>query len=76
MVLPEVFDPEVDTAVVVAVGVGVALADVLDDDWVLEVPPLAVGWMLNWGLTTIIGLTVITGAEMALEIPLILIARP
>ena len=32
--------------------------------------------MLNWGLTTIIGLTVITGAEMALEIPLILIARP
>ena len=45
MVLPEVFDPEVETAVVVAVGVGVgvALAAVLDDVCVLEVPPLAVG---------------------------------
>jgi hypothetical protein len=72
VVSPAVFDPADETAVVV----GAVLADVLEDESVLEVPPLAVGVMLNCGVTTIIGLTVITGAEMALEIPLIRIARP
>lgn len=69
VVLPEVFEPEAETAVVV--GVGVVTADVLDVVSVLEVPPLTVGVVLICGLTLMIGSTVITGAEMALEIPLI-----
>jgi hypothetical protein len=71
VVLPEVFDPEAETAVVVGVGVGVVDADVLELVSVLDVPPFTVGMTLNWGVTVIIGSTVITGAEIALEIPLI-----
>ncbi len=73
MVLPLVFDPEADSAVVVKLGA--VLAEVLEDVSVLEVPPFTVGWTLNWGLTTIVGLTVITGAEIAFEIPLTRIPR-
>ena len=47
MVLPDVFDPAADTAVVVGVGVGVVVAaDVLEVVSVLEVPPLTVGVVL------------------------------
>jgi hypothetical protein len=74
VVLPEVLEPAADTAV--GVGVGVVIAVVLDAVSVLEVPPLTVGVLLIWGLTLMIGSTVMTGAEIALEIPLILIERP
>jgi hypothetical protein len=78
VVLPEVFEPAADTAVGVGVGVGagVVVADVLELVSVLEVPPFTVGVTLNWGAMVIIGSTVITGAEIALEIPLIFMARP
>jgi hypothetical protein len=72
VVSPEVLEP--DEAAVAVVGLGVAV--VVEDVAVLEVPPLAVGWMLNWGVTTITGSTVITGAETALDTPVILIPRP
>jgi hypothetical protein len=75
VVSPDVFDPEAETFVVV-VELGAVVADVLDVVSVLDAPPFTVGVTLNWGWTLIIGWTVITGAEMALEIPLILIARP
>jgi hypothetical protein len=74
VVLPDVFDPEAETAVVV--GLGAVVAEVVDDVSVLEVPPFTVGCTLNWGETLMIGWTVITGAEMALDTPLIFIARP
>ena len=74
VVLPDFFDPEEDTAVVV--GLGAVVADVVDDVSVLEVPPFTVGCTLNCGWTFMIGWTVIMGAEMALETPLIFIARP
>ena len=48
MVLPDVFEPEADTAVVCRRR-GVVVADVLDDVSVLEVPPFTVGVTLNWG---------------------------
>ena len=74
VVLPKVFDPEADAGVVV--GLGALTAEVVDEVSVLEVPPLTFGCTLNWGLTLMIGWTVMTGAEIALETPLILIARP
>ena len=74
VVLPDVFDPEAETAVVG--GLGAVTAEVVDDVSVLDVPPFTVGCTLNWGLTLMIGWTVITGAEIALETPLIFIARP
>jgi hypothetical protein len=74
VVLPEVFDPEAETAVVGALGA--VVAEVVDDVSVLEVPPFTVGCTLNCGWTLMIGWTVIMGAEMALETPLIFIARP
>jgi hypothetical protein len=47
VVSPEVFEPAADTAVVVGVGVGVVVAEVLDVVSVLEVPPFTVGVTLN-----------------------------
>jgi hypothetical protein len=74
VVVSDVFDPAAATEV--AVGAGVLIADVLELVSVVEVPPLTVGVTLNWGVTLIIGSTVMTGAEMALEIPLIFIECP
>ena len=74
VVLPDVFDPDAETAVVA--GLGAVVAEVVDDVSVLEVPPFTVGCTLNCGWTFMIGWTVIMGAEMALETPLIFIARP
>ena len=71
VVFPEVCDPDEEAAV--GVGLGAEVAAVVEDVSVLEVPPFTVGCTLNWGLTLIIGWTVMTGAEMALETPLILI---
>jgi hypothetical protein len=74
VVLPDAFDPELETDAVV--GLGAVVAEVVDDVSVLDVPPFTVGCTLNWGWTLMMGWTVITGAEIALETPLIRIARP
>lgn len=72
--LPAFCDPEAETAAVV--GLGAVVAAVVDDVSVLDVPPFTVGCTLNWGWTLMIGWKSITGAEIALETPLILMARP
>ena len=69
-----VFDPAAETEV--GVGAGVVIAEVLEDVSVLEAPPLTFGVLLNCGDTLMIGSTVMTGAEMALDTPLIRIERP
>lgn len=76
MVVSEVFDPEAFTIVAVGVGAGVVIADVLDVVSVLDVPPLTFGVLLNCGEILMIGSTVMTGADTALEIPLIRIECP
>ena len=69
-----VFDPAAETDV--GVGAGAVIAEVLEDVSVLELPPLTLGVLLNCGDTLMIGSTVMTGAEMALETPLIRIEWP
>ena len=40
-------DPDAETELVV--GLGAVVAEVVDDVWVLAVPPLSVGWTLIAG---------------------------
>jgi hypothetical protein len=48
-----VFEPEADA--VVAAVVGAVLADVFDELWVLDAPPLTVGWTAIDGCTLMVG---------------------